>query len=51
LVARVEKRSDPVMPDGKSANEPWHLMSYEFRMKPGEGNAPKPMMAKASEDA
>jgi len=51
LVARVEKRSDALMPDGKPAVGPWHLMTYEFRMKPGEGNAPKPMMAKASEDA
>ena len=28
----------------------WHLMTYDFRMKPGAGNAPKPMMA-VSEDA
>jgi hypothetical protein len=26
-------------------------MTYEFRMKPGEGSAPKPMTAKATEDA
>jgi hypothetical protein len=39
------------MPDGKPAAAPWHLMTYEFRMKPGEGSAPKPMMAKATEDA
>ena len=45
LVSRVEKRSDPVMPDGKPAAAPWHLMTYEFRMKPGQGVAPKPMMA------
>ena len=51
LVARVEKRGDPLMPDGKPAAEPWHLMTYEFRMKPGEGNAPKPMMAKDKENA
>ena len=51
LVARIEKRTDPTMPDGKPAAAPWHLMTYEFRMKPGEGSAPKPMMAKASEDA
>ena len=25
------------MPDGKLADAPWHLMTYEFRMKPGEG--------------
>ena len=51
LVARIEKRTDPTMPDGKPAAAPWHLMTYEFRMKPGEGSAPKPMMAKATEDA
>ena len=51
LVARIEKRTDPAMPDGKPAAAPWHLMTYEFRMKPGEGSAPKPMMAKATEDA
>jgi protocatechuate 3,4-dioxygenase beta subunit len=51
LVAKIEKRSDPSMPDGKPAAAPWHLMTYEFRMKSGEGNAPKPMMAKAAEDA
>jgi hydroxyquinol 1,2-dioxygenase len=51
LVARIERRTDTTMPDGKPAGEPWHLMTYEFRMKPGDGNAPKPMMAKASEDA
>ena len=49
LVSRVEKRSDQTMPDGKPAAAPWHLMSYEFRMKPGKGVAPKPMMA--TEDA
>jgi hypothetical protein len=50
-VAKIEKRSDTTMPDGKPADAPWHLMTYEFRMKPGGGNAPKPMMAKAAEDA
>jgi protocatechuate 3,4-dioxygenase beta subunit len=49
LVSRVEKRSDQMMPDGKPAAAPWHLMSYEFRMKPGKGVAPRPMMA--TEDA
>jgi protocatechuate 3,4-dioxygenase beta subunit len=49
LVSRVEKRSDQTMPDGKPAAAPWHLMSYEFRMKPGKGVAPRPMMA--TEDA
>lgn len=51
LIAKIEKRTDPLMPDGKAASAPWHLMTYEFRMKPGEGSAPKPMMAKATEDA
>ena len=36
---------------GKPAGEPWHLMTYEFRMKPGGGAAPKPLAAKATEDA
>jgi hydroxyquinol 1,2-dioxygenase len=50
LVSKVEKRTDKVMPDGKAAAAPWHLMTYEFRMKPGQGVAPKPMMA-VTEDA
>ena len=51
LIAQVEKkRADAMMPDGKPADGPWHLMTYEFRMKPGQGSAPKPMMP-ASEDA
>jgi hydroxyquinol 1,2-dioxygenase len=51
LIANIEKRSDAVMPDGKPAPTPWHLMTYEFRMKPGGGMAPKPLAAKATEDA
>jgi hydroxyquinol 1,2-dioxygenase len=47
LVSKVEKRTDKVMPDGQPAAAPWHLMTYEFRMKPV---APKPMMA-VTEDA
>jgi len=50
LIAKIEKRTDPVTPDGKPVTGPWHLMTYAFRMKPGEGAAPKPMMA-ATEDA
>ncbi len=49
LIAKVEKRTDPTMPDGKPASAPWHLMTYEFRLKPGEGVAPKPMAV--TEDA
>src|ERR1700754_4807386 len=43
LVAKVERRTDAKMPDGSAALLPWHLMTYEFHMKPGEGAAPKPM--------
>jgi hydroxyquinol 1,2-dioxygenase len=50
LISKVEKRTDPLMPDGKPSPAPWHLMTYDFRMRPGEGNAPKPMVA-ASEHA
>jgi hydroxyquinol 1,2-dioxygenase len=51
LIATIEKRTDPTMPDGQPAATPWHLMTYEFRMKPGGGAAPKPLAAKAREDA
>jgi hydroxyquinol 1,2-dioxygenase len=51
LVAQVEKRTEAKMPDGKPAAAPWHLMTYEFRLKPGGGMAPKPMAATATEDA
>jgi hydroxyquinol 1,2-dioxygenase len=51
LIATIEKRTDATMPDGKPASTPWHLMTYEFRMKPGSGAAPKPLAAKATEDA
>ena len=51
LIARVEKRSDATTPDGKKADGPWHLMSYEFRVKPGGGQAPKPLGTKIAEPA
>jgi protocatechuate 3,4-dioxygenase beta subunit len=51
LVAKVEKRSDAVMPDGDRADGPWHLMTYEFHLKPGEGLVPKPLGAKIAEPA
>src|SRR3954453_1963139 len=50
LISKVEKRSDATMPDGKPSPAPWHLMTYEFHLRPGEGNAPQPMMP-AKEDA
>lgn len=52
LIAKIEKRTDATMPDGKPAgSSPWHLMTYEFRIKPGGGAAPKPLAAKATEAA
>ncbi|MBR0701829.1 intradiol ring-cleavage dioxygenase [Bradyrhizobium diazoefficiens] len=51
LVARVEPRTDPTMPDGTKASGRWHLMSYEFHLKPGGGMAPKPLGVKAGEPA
>ncbi|MFK4497135.1 hypothetical protein ABIF86_001426 [Bradyrhizobium japonicum] len=51
LVAKVEPRNDPAMPDGSKANGQWHLMTYEFHLKPGGGMAPKPLGVKAEEPA
>jgi hydroxyquinol 1,2-dioxygenase len=51
LIAKIEKHTDAQMPDGKLAQSPWYLMSYEFHMRPGQGTAPKPMMAAVTEDA
>jgi hydroxyquinol 1,2-dioxygenase len=51
LIAKVEKRNDGTMPDGKTADGPWHLMTYEFRVKPGGGQAPKPLGTKVAEPA
>jgi hydroxyquinol 1,2-dioxygenase len=50
LISKIEHHSCGVMPDGKPAGGPWHLMTYDFRVRPGAGVAPKPMMA-ASEAA
>ena len=51
LVANVERRTDPTMPDGTKASGPWHLMTYEFHLRPGEGLAPKPLGAKVAQPA
>lgn len=51
LISTIEERNDPVMPDGKPSPTPWHLMTYEFRVRPGGGAAPKPLATKATEDA
>ena len=50
LISKIEHHTDGVMPDGKPAKGPWHLMTYEFHVRPGAGAAPKPMMA-VTEDA
>jgi protocatechuate 3,4-dioxygenase beta subunit len=49
FIATVENRSDAFMPDGQPATGPWHLMTYNFRMKPGEGTVPQPMMPEKAE--
>lgn len=51
LIANIAERNDPAMPDGKPSPTPWHLLTYEFRLRPGGGAAPKPLAAKATEDA
>ena len=51
LISRIEKRTDATMPDGKPAKAPWHLMSYEFHVKPGAGAAPQPLGIKSGEAA
>jgi hydroxyquinol 1,2-dioxygenase len=45
LIAKLERRTEPKLPDGTPIDRPWHLMSYEFHLKPGTGVAPKPMAA------
>jgi len=35
LIFKIEKRSDNVMPDGRAAEAPWHLMTYDFRNEAG----------------
>ena len=51
LIATVEPRQDPAMPDGTKASGQWHLMTYEFRLKPGGGVAPKPLGTTTAEPA
>jgi protocatechuate 3,4-dioxygenase beta subunit len=51
LIANVETRGDPTMPDGSKADGPWHLMRYEFHLKPGEGLVPKPLGTRLAEPA
>lgn len=49
LVSRIKRRDDPIMPDGSPASGPWYEMSYEFRVRPGAGHVPQPLMAAAAE--
>jgi protocatechuate 3,4-dioxygenase beta subunit len=51
LIAKVEPRTDSAMPDGTKTSGRWHLMTYEFHLKPGGGMAPKPLGVKAGEPA
>ena len=51
LVAKVEQRNDPAMPDGTKVAAPWHLMTYEFHLKPGTGLVPRPLGVKVEEHA
>jgi hydroxyquinol 1,2-dioxygenase len=47
LISKIEHHNEPVMPDGKPASGPWHVMTYEFQMKPGTGAVPQPLMSAA----
>jgi hydroxyquinol 1,2-dioxygenase len=49
LISKVERHDEPIMPDGSRATGPWHSMSYEFRVRPGKGHVPQPLMAAAAE--
>jgi protocatechuate 3,4-dioxygenase beta subunit len=49
LVSKVERHDDPIMPDGSRATGPWYSMNYEFRVRPGTGHVPQPLMAAAAE--
>src|SRR6266852_587960 len=47
LVSRVEHHDEAVMADGKRASGPWHVMTYDFQMKPGTGVVPQPLLSAA----
>jgi hydroxyquinol 1,2-dioxygenase len=47
LIAKVQPRTEPTLPNGDAVAGPWHLMSYDFQMKPGAGMVPQPMMSAA----
>ncbi len=45
LIASISKHNEQALPDGQPVSGPWHLMRYEFQMKPGSGMVPQPLMA------
>jgi protocatechuate 3,4-dioxygenase beta subunit len=47
LISKIEHHNEPDMPDGQPASGAWHVMTYEFQMKPGTGAVPQPLMAAA----
>ena len=47
LVSRVERHDEPLMADGERASGPWHVMTYDFQMKPGTGVVPQPLLSAA----
>jgi protocatechuate 3,4-dioxygenase beta subunit len=47
LISAIEHRDEQVMPDGKPSSGPWHVMIYDFKMKPGRGGVPLPLMPAA----
>ena len=47
LISAVSQHDDATMPDGEAASGPWYRMKYDFRLRPGSGAVPRPMMAAA----
>jgi len=43
LISHLEEHDESPMPDGSPANGPWYVLTYEFRMQPGNGTAPTPL--------
>jgi hydroxyquinol 1,2-dioxygenase len=44
LVCKIECHDAVVMPDGSRASGPWYTMTYTFRVRPGTGHVPKPLV-------
>jgi protocatechuate 3,4-dioxygenase beta subunit len=47
LIARLERRTERKLPDGTPIDVDWNLMTYDFRLRPGSGVAPKPLLTAA----